>query len=427
MIQSLPCPSCHRTLVLTAEASLQAVLRCRHCSHQFVLGEMIEGEMGFWEVVEDPKVSEAKVSNADEAVTEDSEIQLAESEEYMSPQMVINTQSEEKKTGGSKFEPIRNEQYDRMRRKAKSPMWSMLSVLLGGLASIPIATLLIWHVLGTDPLQMGPTVARYAPWIVPTRFQPRRYNDDILPPAPAVGASGLPRVSSTESTSSQSSPHTPQDLGTTGEFPTPTVDSADSITSEESTSEESTDQSPANDLFTLIGQVKKDLETWNERGKDKALQQRLNLQTYSDLASLALAINQLPSASPIRRLVRSELQSVGKEVAKHVDIQDLITRGARIWLANHKEDLAGLAFVISIGHIVEIDNAWQLIPTTAPGEESIQIIVPKEIYPSLSEGQSIFALGCVTRSRSTENKEPNDATSKSSSMLTVSYIYALKP
>ncbi len=57
------------------------------------------------------------------------------------------------------------------KRRTKSPLFGFLQVILGGFASIPIATLIIWFGLGKDPFKWGPIVAEYAPWIVPVNLQ----------------------------------------------------------------------------------------------------------------------------------------------------------------------------------------------------------------------------------------------------------------
>jgi hypothetical protein len=54
-----------------------------------------------------------------------------------------------------------------VRKKKNSPLTLLLSVLLGGIGAIPIAMLLIWQVLGTDPFELGPMTAQYVPWVVP--------------------------------------------------------------------------------------------------------------------------------------------------------------------------------------------------------------------------------------------------------------------
>jgi hypothetical protein len=444
VIQTLPCPSCHRVLVLNVHTSLQAVLRCRHCSHQFVLGEMLESELGFWEVVDDPIAPEPKVERVGEAASDSEEIELAK-EEYISPQKLLNTQAKQKKTDWSKFEPITHEQYERMRRKGKSPIWSMLSVLLGGLASIPIATLLIWHVLGKDPLQMGPVVARVAPWIVPARFRPNNYAEETRPLPPPAGASGLPRVqgaSDAQLTSGSPSASSPSNGGVPSHNPSPDrpqlqrraprafpspSNSSDLVDDTGLTERPQFNETTPNDVFTAIHLVDKDLNAWNERGEDRELQKKLALQTYSNLAALALAINQLPSPSPIRRLVRKEMNSIGQRVDEHPDIQQLIQSGSRYWLANHSEDLLGLAIVVNAASASESDSVWQFSPATAIGEETVQITVPKDILPALAEGQKLVAIGCLRREKPPVDPVSSEATSKSMSSFMASYVYVLKP
>ncbi len=59
----------------------------------------------------------------------------------------------------------------RPKKKAKSPLTEIIKVVLGGAAAIPVALLLFWYAFGKDPFEAGPVVAKYAPWIVPAKFQ----------------------------------------------------------------------------------------------------------------------------------------------------------------------------------------------------------------------------------------------------------------
>ena len=457
MIQTLPCPGCHRTLALSADVSLQAVLRCRHCSHQFVLGEMVEAELGFWEVVDDPNAPDPKVRGN---VDDDAELELAKSEEYISPQWLLKKQAEKKNVDWSQSEPITQQQYERMRRKGKSPIWSMLSVLLGGLASIPIATLLIWHVLGKDPLRMGPVVGRYAPWIVPTRFQPYEadFEADNRLSAPHAGASGFRRFDSvmnaSPSDSSETTKESPSDSASTAtNAPSETNTTARSRpftvrdrraprpmqalpdfpetaqpNAETNSSSPSATDDPVTDVFTIINQVEMDLDAWNERGEDRELHKKLAFQTYSNLATLALAIDQIPPGSPLRRLARTELHGIGLTITQHTDIQQqLIQAGSRFWLTSHREELFGLAVVIEIAQVSEVDNVWQVTALTAANEEAMLITVPKELVSSLSPGQKFFILGSLTRMKPAANLEAPDTTSKSALSLAANYVHALEP
>ncbi len=460
MIQTLPCPGCHRTLALTADVSLQAVLRCRHCSHQFVLGEMVEAELGFWEVVDDPNAPAPKVrGNVDDDV-DDAELELAKSDEYISPQLLLKKQAEKKHLDSSQSEPITQQQYERMRRKGKSPIWSMLSVLLGGLASIPIATLLIWHVLGKDPLRMGPVVGRYAPWIVPARFQPYEadFEADNGRTAPPAGASGFRRfdnvmnaspsdssktTAASASDSASTATNAPSETNTTTQSrpfivrdrraprpmqALPDFPETDQPTDETNSTGPSAIENPVTDVFTIINQVEKDLDAWNERGEDRELHKKLALQTYSNLATLALTIDQIPLGSPLRRLVRTELHGIGLTITQHTDLQQqLIQAGSRFWLTSHQDEHFGLAVVIEIAEVSEVDNVWQITALTAANEEAMLITVPKELISAISPGQKFFILGSLTRIKPAADLEAPDSTSKSALSLTASYIHALAP
>ncbi len=56
------------------------------------------------------------------------------------------------------------------KKQPESPLKMIGSAVGGGVAAVPIAILLMWYVLGKDPLKAGPAVARFVPWIVPTEF-----------------------------------------------------------------------------------------------------------------------------------------------------------------------------------------------------------------------------------------------------------------
>jgi len=59
----------------------------------------------------------------------------------------------------------------RIQRKEPSFLKKVLPPILGGLAAFPIATAILWYGLGTDIGSTGPFVAKYVPWIVPTKLR----------------------------------------------------------------------------------------------------------------------------------------------------------------------------------------------------------------------------------------------------------------
>jgi hypothetical protein len=61
-------------------------------------------------------------------------------------------------------------QMARPRKKEKSGLMLLVNYVVGGVLGIAMAPLVLWWVFGRDPVELGPTVAEYAPWIVPARF-----------------------------------------------------------------------------------------------------------------------------------------------------------------------------------------------------------------------------------------------------------------
>ncbi len=483
MIQSLPCPNCHRTLILAGDASLKAILRCRHCSHQFVLGEMIDAELGFWEVVDDPNAVEllpapSSASVAAKSISanaeDDSELELAGDSEYVSPQSMMKQQAVKQNVDWSKFEPITHEQFERMRRKGKNPIWSLLSVMLGGLASIPIATLLIWHLLGKDPLQMGPVVGRYVPWIVPAKFQP--YDSDFADDAqaPPSGRSGFRNFDSVideaayEDGTSQptedivdanskiattepdgvvhSQPMRIRDRRAPRAFPMPqSAPTAGSVVvagdePESAMSSQPKDQStPATGahIFALINEAEKDLQAWRDRSEDRESQKKLAQQIYLSLMAIASAIDDIPPTSPLRRLVRNEMHAVSEVVTTQRDVQQLIQAGARYWLESHRNDARmALALVIDAAEVSETENVWRitLSQDSTVSSPKPTISASSEIATTITPGQKLFVLGIIDSSSSLKPTEesPTEASQKDSvagmpQELKANYIFVLEP
>lgn len=98
----------------------------------------------------------------------------------------------------------------RPKRREVSPIRKIVPPILGGLAAFPIATLIMWYGFGKDIGSAGPTVARYAPWIVPQHLRGKGQRFSTAPSKPAA--------SPNESNSSKGSGSTPRRNGTFGEL-----------------------------------------------------------------------------------------------------------------------------------------------------------------------------------------------------------------
>lgn len=66
----------------------------------------------------------------------------------------------------------------RIPRNKPSFFKKVVPPILGGLAAFPIATAIMWYGLGRDIGSTGPFVAKYAPWIVPTKLQGGSFRSD---------------------------------------------------------------------------------------------------------------------------------------------------------------------------------------------------------------------------------------------------------
>jgi hypothetical protein len=108
----------------------------------------------------------------------------------------------------SHFQPLTPDFLDRQRRDRRTfSIWPVIQVALGGVAAVPVALLLIWHLLGTDVGEAGPWVGKFVPWIVPEKFRPYQSltpeqnldaKVDVPRATPSPSGSGLPKVASQE-------------------------------------------------------------------------------------------------------------------------------------------------------------------------------------------------------------------------------------
>ncbi|HEV7282360.1 MAG TPA: hypothetical protein VGN57_19315 [Pirellulaceae bacterium] len=55
--------------------------------------------------------------------------------------------------------------------KGGNPLLQMAQIVIGGAVGVGLAVLIIWWGLGKDPFSLAPTVAEYAPFLVPAKFR----------------------------------------------------------------------------------------------------------------------------------------------------------------------------------------------------------------------------------------------------------------
>jgi hypothetical protein len=421
VIQLLPCPACHQSTLFPDGVSLEATIECPHCQEQFVVGEMLNARFSNWLVVHDPAYPNGLESNAatlamdgsesdlmEEDATADYELssshmQAADDHDDSEPLQLQAAQAAppKPKTDWSKFEPITHEQFERMKRKSKSPIWSLLQIVLGGVAAVPISLLLIWHVIGTDVAGAGPLVGRYAPWLVPEKFRPFDFRNEqsqaepaprtTVPPAP--GASGFrnfddvlvaptdpasPVVASLEGTDvNRNSGGTSSQVAALGDDPA------------------------SSSVFELIQKTKRDLELWEQAvGDESANLKELALPLYRGFVDVATAIGAQPADNPVMRVVKDEMASIGLAVKERPQVQQVIRQGASYWIKQQSNRLPfSLAMIVEVESADETEQGWRLKSPAGQrltvGGMPLEVEVPSRIGRGLTAGKQYLLLGSV--------------------------------
>lgn len=452
VIQLLPCPDCQQLTLFPEGVTLEAIIECPHCHAQFVVGEMLTDRFGSWLVVDDPGYSED---------SEPLELQAAEAA------------PPKPKTDWSKFEPITHEQFERMRRKSSSPIWSLVQIVLGGVAAIPISLLLIWHVIGADVAGAGPLVGRYAPWLVPEKFRPFAARTDEARPAPAsrnqvppaAGASGFRRFDDVLGADANKEPtHTiaPNDLAQAYAKKLPQraarpqeLSDAPVVPAEPSAEDDAQAESVSNNVFSVIQKTIRDLESWEVAVRDESANlKELALPLYRGFVDIAAAIDAQPTGNPVLRVVKDKMDAVGKTVRDQTAAKRVIQQGAGYWIKQQSNNLPfSLAMIVEVESLEENQQVWRLTTPAAQrlsvGGMPLVIEVPSPLRSGLTSGKQYLLLGTVTaakrgagenqrdkvppppeldageRSAETDRSLPEDAGAPEAAHFMANYVYAL--
>ena len=445
--------------------------------HQFNVGDVLDQEVSHWTVIDDPLVDElhdaaiqhvaAQSSHAatttphldgssqvsDSPIEEGADLQLEDAADVSPPTS----------RSVSAVQPITHEQYTRMRKKASSPIWSIIPVVLGGLASVPIALLILWHLIGRDVAGAGPWVAQYLPAVVPEQFrgnaveglsQQQDFDDRSAPDGrnrfrdfddvmsrsgspvgqdqedPGVlGASdsasrGLATMDGMESTSSSGESSTSLTLEST-------------LPSQPNYSSGSEQDMP--NIFAMIEESRQDLRDWRTAiNGDRSNLRELAQELYKGLADLSSVISTFPEDAQVIRLVRDKMQPLGIEIKRQEDVQQVITQGAAHWLSSFSyESELPIALIVEIESVDELLDLWSV---KSVDSQIDAVLVPKNLAPSLTSGQKLLMLGTLLQSpvpgdssqdtgsvstgTSTEETE-SEIAAPTNSLFKARYIYGL--
>lgn len=421
MLQVLPCPQCGKQSLIPNPTSLEATIRCPHCAAVLVLGEVLLSQYSSWEVVEDPAEKLAyPPRKLDPAVVVpvpaeniEGQLSLAPFNPALDPVSPTQPSSLESiSRSGSMSE------YERRRRKQKSPILSFIPVVLGGVAAFPIALLIIWHVLGRDIGGLGPKVAEFAPWVVPKRFHPfaadNGQNNRPAPggragrAAPERGASGFrqfddvmpepkraPELDSSDDSNSDALKEMKADSadGSTAKVvPSAPVADVDSIQPDSTVS-----NGPGVDLFSQIRASRKlvdDLaKALDANSPDKA---KLAQESFEKMCGLAQAFGAVDKQSPVWKTIKDQAGPLARQITQNTMITNAMTNLASSRAKGNSvaDNSLWLPTTLEVTSAELVDSVW-IVSGKHAFDKLTVVEIPRSLTPQLMPGQKLWVLGAL--------------------------------
>jgi hypothetical protein len=155
------CPRCRDEVSVPAKATGRALVRCPLCLEQYLLAEAMAGAPPALVIIG----GEVEQASIEPAAADEIEYRIAGG--YLADDFVGRAPA------GAAVKPARPmvRPVSRPKKKEKNGLVLIVNYVLGGALGLALGLLLLWWGFRRDPLELGPTVAEYAPWIVPARFQ----------------------------------------------------------------------------------------------------------------------------------------------------------------------------------------------------------------------------------------------------------------
>jgi hypothetical protein len=170
------CPRCRDEVTAPPRASGRALVRCPLCLEQYLLGEALLNAPPELILLSPGAISSGAISRGPiagqpagglEEIADDAADYRLETSTF--GQSAIHAGGPNADAARAPRPALRGGY--RPRRKEKSIVAEIAKVIIGGVLGLSIGLLVLWHWFNQDPLDVGPQIARYAPWIVPEQFQ----------------------------------------------------------------------------------------------------------------------------------------------------------------------------------------------------------------------------------------------------------------
>ena len=423
-----PCPSCHRLLQPPIQASGSARLRCPLCQHEILAYDLVQGAHRPWMVIEDAggedlfkdfQENELHTHRADPSRSsvhhaghspmpweeskrhheDETEYRLSESDDLGDGSDESKNPSESteerKSIQWDKFKPITHDEFQRRRRAEKSPIASMLQVVLGGLAAIPISLLILWYGLGKDVGDAGPWVSQYAPWIVPKKFHRNVDHRDWQPSNSELGTGDFPNLSKfeTENSNNNSSSVPSKEDGSNANQGTGNRQAGnEGVTDKEEraeldlTASKSIPESPERPipkLSDLLRRWKESSDAWlANQGGSADLRKSLARTYFSNTVEVARSLRNINRRAAADRVWLDRCNQMLMEYARDASLINIIEQGSAVF--NEPGIGNGIAMVIDVESTV-VDRDQVLIKTKPIKLKEVEVELIKPIFSPDSE------------------------------------------
>lgn len=205
------CLSCQGLVRVPSTAPAKSVVRCPHCSTSYPLSEILDQAVPELEFVHELQVESKTSANdiprvdqvvikTDKNIGDDQKFvvppQLAKGARHSrrrsrssgsdgssdvrstsdSIKLNFDNRSSQRSGRGSESSGRSRSQHGSSRssrryRKERSPAVEILKVIVGGILAIPIAYMIVIWFFRQDPLDVGPKLGNFAPFMVPSEFR----------------------------------------------------------------------------------------------------------------------------------------------------------------------------------------------------------------------------------------------------------------
>lgn len=175
------CPKCHDEVTIPPGAQRAAQVRCPWCREEFDLSEILDRLPPMLEIIGAPSMSAIEAQGmGGYPGGHDHDFRLSESDDDRTSAPAFDfgggTATAAPAAAATRPRTSKTVTTARPRRKEKSAAAEMVKVVLGGVVGLILAQMILWWLpepYKRDPIEIGPTVGKYVPWIVPAEFRPR--------------------------------------------------------------------------------------------------------------------------------------------------------------------------------------------------------------------------------------------------------------